>query len=86
MSVGTSRAVGGQAGSSTDLKKIQDLGKGVGREEGTPPNWGIRKKKEVSLDLELDGYWVLTNRDGLNGILCEGTAKMGRLKRGSLDL
>lgn len=41
-----SGAVGGQAGSSTDLKKIQDLGKGVGREEGTPPNWGIRKRKK----------------------------------------
>lgn len=54
VSVGTSRGpwaraekgVGRQAGSSTDLKKIQDLGEGVGRKEGTPPNWGFRKRKK----------------------------------------
>lgn len=69
MSVGASRGpwaraergAGRQAGSSTDLKKIQDLG-GGGQRGRDSTQLGDQKKEEVSSDLELDGHWVLTNR------------------------
>lgn len=45
-------AVGGQAGSSTDLKKIQDLGKGWAERKGLHPTGGSRKERN-GLDLGL---------------------------------
>lgn len=68
VSIGTSqgpwarveKGAGRQAGSSTDLKKIQDLGRGGGQRGRDSTQLGDQKKEEVSLDLELDGHWVLT--------------------------
>ena len=71
------KGAGRQAGSSTDLKKIQDLGRVGGQRGRDSTHLGDQKKEKVSLNLELDGHWVLTNRDGLNGILCGGHSKDG---------